>query len=136
MTDELSPADLATFDQHWQAVNRSVDQLVSSFSASVNDGTTQRELDLLLFAGALSETTDAESLSAMLACAVSRLAERHARLAGDSEPCGVCQGRGCPDCLAGDRGEVACPVVNGRCPGDDRGVICSKPCRPAEGDRP
>lgn len=23
-----------------------------------------------------------------------------------------------------------CPVVNDQCPGDDRGTICSKPCRP------
>lgn len=74
MTDKMSPAELATFDQHWQAVGRSVDQLVSSFREATGDGTTQRELDLILFASALTETNDPDDLGALLACAVARIA--------------------------------------------------------------
>lgn len=75
MTDELSPADLATFDQSWQVVSRSLDQLLSSYRAATGDGTTQREVDLILFASALTETTAPDQLGALLAAAVDRLAE-------------------------------------------------------------
>lgn len=77
MTDNnLTPADLATFDQHWQTVTRSLDRLVSSFCGSTGDGTTQREVDLILFASALTETTQPDQLGALLACAVARIATR------------------------------------------------------------
>lgn len=73
-TENMSPAELATFDQHWQMVTRSLDQLVDSFRETTGDGSTQREVDLILFATALTETTPPDDLGALLACAVARIA--------------------------------------------------------------
>jgi hypothetical protein len=74
-TDNLTPSELAAFDQIWQTTNHTLDNLLSSYRELTGDGEAPREVDLILFASALPETVTSESLGALLACAVSRIAE-------------------------------------------------------------
>lgn len=74
-TEDLTPAELAAFAQHWQTINRTLDNLLAAYRNVTSDGGVSREADLILFATALPETVEVNSLGALLACAVARLAD-------------------------------------------------------------
>lgn len=74
-TENLPPAQLAQFDQLWQNVNHTLDNLLASYRNLTGDGEMGREVDLVLFVSALTETMEAHTLGELLACAVARLAE-------------------------------------------------------------
>ena len=73
-SEDLTPAELAAFDQQWQTINRTLDSLLDAYRNVTSDGQVSREADLILFATALPETVEAHSMGALLACAVARLA--------------------------------------------------------------
>lgn len=74
-TERPTPAELAAIDQHLQTINRKLDGLLAAYRTATADGQMPREVDLLLFAGALPETVEPAGMGALLACAIARLAE-------------------------------------------------------------
>jgi hypothetical protein len=74
-TEHVTPAELAAIDQHWQTINRTLDNLLAAYRNVTSDGQVPHVVDLLLFAGALPETVELHSMGALLACAIARLAE-------------------------------------------------------------
>jgi hypothetical protein len=73
-SEDLTPAQLAVFNQSWQAINHTLDNLMSSYRQMTGDGEVSREADLLLFASALPDTVSTDGLGMLLACAIARLA--------------------------------------------------------------
>lgn len=76
MTDRLSTAELAEFDQQWRDVERVLDALVGMYRELTDGPDASREVDLICFAAALPDLIRAQDCGALLACAVARLAAR------------------------------------------------------------
>lgn len=76
MTDTLTPAELAAFDQRWRTINHAIDAFIAVYRTVTADSHASREADLICFAAALETLIAAHSYAELLACAVTRLAER------------------------------------------------------------